>query len=187
METQTAKTNGTSEMSGATMSAMQAKAIIDNVERTAPERWPAAAKTLLIEAFATLERNSLVTENLQKNYDKLVASHRRLAAVVILLQNEVRTMKPGEQAPSTVEETLVGSAQTSAEPGTPENPGAVPVTGDEAASSSGTPDAPVSQDVAEAMMDAAIAAAGSEQSTAEAVPPVEPVVQTGSGRRRGGK
>lgn len=202
---QTAEANGTPEV---VLSVAQVKTILDNVEKESPNRWPAAIKTLVVEAFAAIERFGAVASNLvasitqvgidldehKANYDKLVLSHRRLAEVTIKLQDRVNALKPeGADAASGIEEVLGGTApgagSTTEKSGT-----ATAANGSPTGSASpgetpagGAPDAPVSQEIAEAMMNAAIANA--EKGTGETeLAFVEPIVASPSsgGRRRGG-
>lgn len=165
---------------------VQAKAILDNVEKESPDRWPAAVKTTIVGAYRAIGYVAALATNIaaavsklgsdidahKEELKKLMASHKRLALLTIELRNEVKNLKSGSSGSSVpgVEETIAATrvvGENAATPTQSETPPApAPV-------SDGAPNSPIPQDDAEALMDAAIAAA-----TGESVPIEIPVVET---------
>lgn len=193
---QTSETNGTSETSQAPatngasaasetpMTAERAKALLDNIEKDSPARWPAAVRTLVVKAFESIERVSQFMEillqavgrvgsgleTLRKDHDKLVASHRRLAAVIIALQEGGPSSKPVSPPGG---EAFVNPAQ--------ETPAESPPADVVGAAADGAPGVTLPQSEAEAMMDAAIAAADEKGPVA---PPESMKAPSSGGKRR---
>ena len=113
-------------------------------------------------------------------YDKLVASHKNLAKVVVGLQTEVRATKPqpagGESQPPVPEPAA--AAQSTEAAGSAAAPAAE--------SAADAPAATVPQEDVEAVMDAAIMAAAGAAGTAGPEAPATPAFAspTGGARRR---
>lgn len=190
-ETSTNGVHGAPEMTRM-LSEAQVRTILDNVEKESPERWPAAVKTLVVTAFAEIERINVAMPNLvaaiaevgsdlsahKVEYGKLLESHKRLAVVTSALQSEVRALKP-------VSSTAMPAGETPSvveTPGTETPTSGTRTTPGDAQAVSAT-EAPIPQDAAEALMDAAIATA---QTGSENAPFVEPSIAspTAGGRRR---
>ena len=189
-----------SETASVALSATIAKAVLDNIESESPARWPAAVKTLIVGAYQAVERVESAVANFtaavsrigsdlewlkrdyvpRAEYDKLVASHKNLAKVVVGLQTEVRATKPqptgGESQPPVPEPAA--AAQSTEAAGSAAAPAAE--------SAADAPAANMPQEDVEAVMDAAIMAAAGAAGTAGAEAPATPAFAspTGGARRR---
>lgn len=175
MENQQMSTvNGETGMIGTKLTAADAKTILDNIENESPLRWPAAVKTLIVGAFQTIERVESAVANFtaavakigsdlemlkrdyipRGEYDKLATSHKRLVPIVISLQTEIGAMRQKTDAPASAPDVEAHIAAAAA--AAVESPGEKPPEAAKAAAPGTSADAPLPQEDAEALMDAAI-------------------------------